>query len=406
MRADATRIDLDCRGSRPSTAERAAYTNRRTRRRDSRLNNSILLELHRAAGAQLGPGPDPVLVTCGDVPREYRAGCEGAALFDRTNRGSIEVIGAEAAAFLHRLLSNTVRTLRAGQGNRNLLLSSRGKVLADFDLELDTQSVRLSTQPGAASGLLKALDTYLFAEKLRLVDCTELSAPLDLAGPKARPIAEELLRAKLPADDHAWVDVVFGEHRLRASTLIVAGSNGLRIDGGPRAAPELWRALIGLGATPAGLAAEDSLRAEAAWAEPGVDIDENVYPQEARLERAFSLTKGCYIGQEVVAKIDTYGGLNKRMVALRLSDDVPVARGTRLWRLDDGEWRDLGVITTWAYSFVLDGGIALAFVKRRHQAPGTQFRVGDGPKTATVVPSPIRPSAVEVTGEFEAAPVA
>ncbi len=367
------------------------------------MNNSILIDLHRTAGAQLTPGATPLLVTYGDVPAEYGAGCDGAALFDRSDRGSIEVVGADAATFLHRLLANTVRTLKSGEGNRNLLLSSRGKVLAAFDLELESDRVRLSTEPGATAGLLKALDTYLFAEKLRLVDRTELSAPLELAGAKAKEIAESLLNTKLPAEDHAWIDVACAEHTVRASRLVVAGSPGVRLDGGPLAAPYLWRALLERGATPAGIAAEDCLRAEACWAQPGVDIDENIYPQEARLERAFSLTKGCYIGQEVVAKIDTYGGLNKRLTALRVCDDEPLPRGTRLYRLDDGEWRDLGVLTSWAYSFVLDSGLCLAFVKRRHQAPGTEFRVGEGPRTAVVVASPVRPSAVPVSGDFEVA---
>ncbi len=342
-----------------------------------------------------------MLLTYGDVPAEYRAGCEGAALFDRTDRGSIDVVGAEAAPFLHRLLANTVRTLKSGEGNRNMLLSSRGKVLAIFDLQQAADRVRLSTEPEAAAGLIGALDTYLFAEKVKLVERSKDSAALDLAGPKAREIAQSLLGAELPARDHAWIDVDFEGTPVRASTQIVAGSPGVRLDGGPAIAMHLWDALVQRGATPAGLAAEDCLRAESSWAQPGVDIDENVYPQEARLERAFSLTKGCYIGQEVVAKIDTYGGLNKRLVALRVSNDEPLARGTRLSRLDDGEWRDLGVVTTWAWSFVLDAALALAFVKRRHQAPGTEFRVGEGPTTATVVASPVRPSAVEVTGERE-----
>ncbi len=393
--------ELPCRAlpwrlERPTLA--AAIALQRTR-----LNHCILIDLHRALGAQLSPGAMPLLVTYGDVPAEYRAGCDGAALFDRTDRGSIEVVGADAATFLHRLLANTVRTLKPGQGNDNLLLSSRGKVLAAFDLELESDRVRLSTQAGATPGLLKALDTYLFAEKLRLVDRTELSAPLELAGAKAKEVAESLLGATLPVDDHAWIDVAFAEHKVRASRLVVAGSPGVRLDGGPLAAPALWRGLIERGATPAGLAAEDCLRAEACFAKPGVDIDENVYPQEARLERAFSLNKGCYIGQEVIAKIDTYGGLNKRLTALRISDDEPLTRGTRLYRLDDGEWRDLGVLTTWAYSFVLDSGLGLAFVKRRHQAPGTEFRVGDGPRTAVIVPLPVRPSAVPVSGDFEVA---
>src|SRR6185295_10652652 len=181
----------------------------------------------------------------------------------------------------------------------------------------------------------------------------------------------------------------------------VAGSPGLRLDAGPARVTALWRALVEAGAQPAGRIAHDSLRAEALSAEPLVDIDENVYPQEARLESAFSLDKGCYIGQEVVAKIDTYGGLNKRLVALRISHDDPVPRGTRLFRDEGGEVRDLGVVTSWAYSFVLDSGLALAYVKRRHQAPGTQFTLGDSAATATIVPLPVRQGAITVTGEFE-----
>ena len=86
---------------------------------------------------------------------------------------------------------------------------------------------------------------------------------------------------------------------------------------------------------------------------------------------------------------------------MKISHDDPLVHGTRLHRLDDGEWRDLGVITSWAYSFVLDTGLALAYVKRRHQAVGTEFRVGEGPATAVIVPLPVRANAVPVTGEFE-----
>ncbi|MFT5197745.1 MAG: folate-binding protein YgfZ [Planctomycetota bacterium] len=118
-----------------------------------------------------------------------------------------------------------------------------------------------------------------------------------------------------------------------------------------------------------------------------MDIDDTIYPQEANLQDAFSLTKGCYIGQEVVAKIDTYGGLNKRILLLK-APDSPVAAGTRLMRQTagpDSEWRDLGVVTTWTYSFATDHGVVLAYVKRKHQAQGTEFRLGDGPDTATIL---------------------
>jgi folate-binding protein YgfZ len=159
--------------------------------------------------------------------------------------------------------------------------------------------------------------------------------------------------------------------------------------------------LVEAGARPAGIIARDILRVEAGQAVYGEDIDESVYPQEARLENAFSLTKGCFIGQEVVAKIDTYGGLNKRLVGLKISHDDPIVPGTRLLRTEDGEQRDLGVITSWAYSFVLDTGLALGYVKRRHQKPGTRFQVGESGATAEIVPIPVRSGAVPVTGEFE-----
>ncbi len=120
----------------------------------------------------------------------------------------------------------------------------------------------------------------------------------------------------------------------------------------------------------------------------GADVDAQVYPQEAGLMDAFALDKGCYVGQEVVAKIDTYGGLNKRLLTLRIDHSDPLRRGTQLFCTEDGERRELGLVTSWAYSFALDTGLALAYVKRRHQDPGTTFEL-EGGGHATVVPPPL-----------------
>jgi folate-binding protein YgfZ len=378
----------------------------------SAMERSILTEVHRAAGAVLSRDEPPRLLTYGDVPAEYLAAQEGCALFDRTDRGLLRVSGPEATAFLHRLLANAVLGLGPGRGNRNLLLSPKGKVRFDFDLSIEPERILLSTPPGQAAELARALDTYLFAEKVQIAERTAEHAPLEVCGPRAAEVVRTVVELeRLPREVDA------GEHRGERETLAgrfedaqvivtalpVAGSSGLRLDGGPAVAEPLWEALRAAGARPCGHVARESLRVEAGAAEPGVDVDEQVYPQEARLERAFSLEKGCYIGQEVVAKIDTYGGLNKRLVALRVAGDDPVARGTRLWREEAGELRDLGVATSWAYSFALESGLVLAYVKRRHQAPGTTFRLGDaerGPE-AIIVPLPVRANAVPPTGELE-----
>jgi len=197
-----------------------------------------------------------------------------------------------------------------------------------------------------------------------------------------------VLGADAPPEAHAFADVPWRGGAVRVTALPVAGAPGLRLDGGPELAPALWSALREAGAVPAGIVARDFARIERGAALTGVDVSEDVYPEEAGLTDAFSLEKGCYIGQEVVAKIDTYGGLNKRLLVLRVSHDDPVAPGTRLLRTEDGEERDLGVVTSWGYSFTLDAGLVLGYVKRRHQEPGTTFQLGDTGASATIVPPP------------------
>jgi folate-binding protein YgfZ len=353
------------------------------------MQRSPLLELHRTRGVRLGARPEspehatPLLF--GDVPAEYRAGREGAALFDTTDRGRLSIHGAESTDFLHRLLANHVRPLAVGDGNANLLLSPKGKVLFDFELTRHADHFELSTGPGRAAPLLAALERYHFAEKLRLEDTSPEHAPLELLGPRAPNVAEGAAGRTLQLAPFAWRDLPWRGGSLRVQT--VAGGIW-RLDAGAQLAPQLWDALREGGAVPAGLVARDSLRVEAGRALYGVDVDENVYPQEAGLEGAFALDKGCYVGQEVVAKIDTYGGLNKRLLTLRVEHSDPVPRGTPLMREEGDTRRELGLVTSWAYSFALDTGLVLGYVKRSHQAPGTVFDLGSSGARATVVLPP------------------
>ncbi len=359
------------------------------------MQHSPLRELHESAGARLRPleaGGD--VVTYGDVPAEYAAGARaGALLLDRTTRGLLSIAGSDATDFLHRILANEIKTLEPGQGNRNMLLTGKGKVIQLFDLASLGEGYLLSTDPGQAESLREALDMFLFAEDIQLSDESASHAPLELVGPDAAKV----LAATFPDFDseiqteHAGQFVPFhwGESEEAAMTRItplpVAGRPGWRIETEPDHVATLWQLLQDQGATPGGLVAFDSLRAESVAGVFGQEITGDVYPQEARLEDAFSLSKGCYIGQEVVAKIDTYGGLNKRLFRLRVSHDDPVAPGTRLMRsIDGGEPRDLGVVTTWAYSFEADGGVVLGYVKRKHQEAGTEFMLGESGATATL----------------------
>lgn len=386
------------------------------------MKSSTLIKQLAERGARITTGPiGETLLTFGDVPGEYRAATQAAVVFDQTDRGLVTVSGKDATDFLHRITANRIKGLEPGCGNANLLLTGKGKVVEMFDLTFigPDEGYLLSTPPGRAASLKTALDMYLFTEDVELGDETERHAPLVVIGPKANTCALRALAALggdsiLESDlevltDHSSKDLALRGSTLRITSLPTAGRSGLRmelfgLEGAAlvSATRELWQAVTQAGATPGGLALFDILRAEACIPAFGIDIDDTIYPQEARLEPAFSLEKGCYIGQEVVAKIDTYGGLNKRLCALQTGDD-PIPRGTRLWREDpERGWRDLGIVTTWAWSFALDTGLALAYVKRRHQDPGAEFHLapeGAEPETiaaaqtATLVETPLEPAA-------------
>lgn len=349
---------------------------------------SRLEALHLAENARLAaPGaPLPVLLHK-SVPAEYEAAAKAWAVIDRSTLGSLAITGKDATAFLIRILAGPVRTLEPGQGGRNMLLSGKGKVQHLFDMAAIEGGYLCTTAPGMTQGLMTGLDMYLFGEDLKLEDQGSDLAHLDVLGPEAPAKLAALVGTDLPTGDHVHDTIDWQGQPVTITSMSIAGHPGYRLATHPDSLAALWTALTSAGATPAGLAAYDALRAETLTAQWGVDIDDTVYPQEANLQDAFSLTKGCYIGQEVVAKIDTYGGLNKRLLLLK-APDAPVPAGTRLMRQSDGpdsEWRDLGVVTTWTYSFSADHGVVLAYVKRKHQEQGTEFRLGEGPDTATIL---------------------
>lgn len=353
------------------------------------MEGSPLLARHRALGLRLAARPEaPASATplfFAPPPAEYAAARAGAALLDESDRERLLVRGKDALDFLHRLLANHVKRLTVGTGNRNALLTPKGKVQFLFECLRQEDGFALELPPGTARPLAETLERFHFSEAVTFEDRSASAAPLVLAGPAARAQLERVLG---PLELPPPLALGRASFAGRPLALLVLGPTRFRLDAGPEGVVALWDALVAAGATPCGLVVRDSLRVEAGEALFGVDVDEQVYPQEANLAEAFALDKGCYIGQEVVAKIDTYGGLNKRLCTLQVEPSDPVARGTKLYRVEEGERRELGLVTSWAYSFAHDAGLVLAYVKRRHQDPGTEFELGEGQARARLLPAP------------------
>lgn len=358
-----------------------------TRRRMIGMNRLPLHDAHLAVGAKHGAagavcGWDLPL-DYGDAAGEYAAARTGAGLLDRGHHGVLEVTGRDRATFLHAMLSNEVASLVPGQGRAATFLDIHGKVQVVLTVLALEERVLLLVPPGLAEKTLADFDKYLFSEKAYFRDATGEFAMLLLAGPAA-PAMVEQLGGRLP-EETAWSHVA---GRLAGIEVRLArggeetGETEIWIVGAAADAGALWSATLGAGARPVGLTAAESLRLEAGSASFGHDVDETVLLPEIPSAHLVSYTKGCYIGQEVVVRIRDRGHVNRLLTGLRLDGAEVPGAGAEV-RIGD---EAVGRVTSATWSFGLEMPIALAFIRRRHAAPGTNVsvRAGERSLAATV----------------------
>ena len=297
---------------------------------------------------------------------EYERLREGAGLVDRSDRGKLLLTGAEAAEYLQGQVTNDVEALAPGQGCYAALLTHKGKVVADMRILRGPDWLLIDTEAHALAPLARNVDMYSIGRDVQLHDVTAERAILSLVGPAARAA----LDAEPPPEEHAWVE---GEHGLYVTTdlgvdVICAAGDADAV----RAA---------LGVEPVSLEAAELARIEAGRPRHGIDFDAETIPQEAGLnERAVSFTKGCYVGQETVARLHYKGKPNRHLRGLKLSEPGQPGDVVML-----GE-REVGRLRSTAVSPV-HGPIALSLI-RREAAPGAEVAVGSGANPAVVVEVP------------------
>jgi folate-binding protein YgfZ len=330
----------------------------------------------------------------GDTRAEYDAARQAAALFDLSHRGKVEVSGADAGGFLHNLTTNDVKGLPIGAGCEAFLTTATAKVvdhlfLYHVLLSGDREAYLLDLQPGRAEKLIQHLDRYVISESVEFADRTREFAQLHLAGPRAREVLEKALLDDVPELEPLQHMVrTFGasahSHVRRHDPLALPGYDVVCL----RAfAPTVWGLLARAGARPAGLEAYELLRVEAGTPAFGPDVDESRFVVEVgRGAQAICYTKGCYLGQEPIVMARDRGQVQRTLLGLVLSGDAPVPRGAKLFR--DG--KEVGVTGSSVVSPALGRPIALAYVRRGSQEPGTVVEVeaDNQRRPAEVVPLP------------------
>ncbi len=330
---------------------------------------------HAALGALFAQAAGRLVVrSYGDAAGEYRAGREAAGLVDLSERGLLEVSGPPRQSFLQGMLSNEVASLRPGQGCRAALLTPKGAVQALLRVLVEETAVALETDGERLALVQQTLEHHRVAAPVRLAP-REL-AILALVGPRA----DDVVRAAgglLPPDvAEAHVTAVLGGETLRVARARDLPGGGVVLHLPPAAAPAIFERLRGEGARPIGREALDALRVEGFRPWYGLDVSEaNLLHETGLLAECHSPTKGCYLGQEIVARLSARGAnVNKALRGLRLS--APAQAGDVI----TAEGREVGRVTTAALSPRL-GPIALGYVQRGHFAAGTAVAVAAQPAT-------------------------
>jgi folate-binding protein YgfZ len=319
----------------------------------------------------------------GDPAGEERAFNDGAALVDRCVRGAVLVDGPDALKYLQSLLSQDIDTLSDGQGTHTLLLQPQGKLDTDLRLLRVGDTAWLDCEVGAGEGLAASLRRFKIRIKAEIEDRTGRWGCLTLRGPAVAARVEAAGGPALPAQPHAhgpWRPGTGATRLVRADW--PGGPPGADVVGPVEELAGVWTALVAAGFTPAGLTAYEAARVRAGVPRQGLDIDEKTIPQEAFLEvDAVSFTKGCFLGQELVCRIDSRGHVNRLLRGLRIDEGgidttPPVGAGIVV-----GD-KEVGALTTVARSN--DGMVALGYVRREVELPADVLVRWDGGEARAV----------------------
>ena len=311
----------------------------------------------------------------------YAAAREGSAAFDLPDRALLSVTGPLRQKFLHNILSNDVASRAAGQGSRAALMDVKGHLLAFLRVLVDANEIQLEVAGGKAEAVEAALVHYRVAAPVRFARSD--AAVLALVGPRA---AEALgdggaALAGLAPESHVMVDVAGAPVRVVRGGDMPSAGHVLHV--APDRRDAVLAALQSRGAALVDRSTVDVLRIEDGrpWFGPDVTED-NLLHETGLVKEMHSPTKGCYVGQEVIARLEARGGnVNKLLRGLRLS--APCAAGDAI----QVAGKDVGRVTSAGVSPSL-GAIAMGYVHRSAAEPGTQVDVGAA--TGTVARLPLR----------------
>ena len=339
-----------------------------------------LQTLQTTTGAIFDPAETSAPLTFSNDAAALKAIQTGVAVVDRSHWGRIRVADGDRLRFLHNQTTNDFQILKPGQGCEAVFVTSTGRTIDLVAAYVCEDSVLLLTSPTLQQNLIDWMDRYIFfADQVKLTDVTQETAAFTVLGPKSDALVEKLGAAALiGSPDASHQTIEFADQAIR-----VAVGSGLTIPGYTLIAPTelaapLWQTLTAAGAEPLGERAWNQLRIEQGRPMPGLELTTDYNPLEAGLWRTLSFSKGCYIGQETIARLNTYQGVKQQLWGVKLDAIAPPGAIISI-----GETK-VGKLTSVAETAA--GYIGLAYIRTKAGGQGLKVQVGDTAGEITDIP--------------------
>ena len=313
---------------------------------------------------------------------EYWTVRRAVGLADISHLGRLKITGKDRISFLNGLLTNDISQLKENAGQRSALLNSKARVLADLHLYAQPDSLLVDTGESPASHVKEILDRFIITEDVQVQDSSQDLVHVTVQGPKSAQAIKEVLGAEAQ-------DLKQLEQKTLGPSIIISrdrtGQSGYDIILPTLEAEPVWQGFLlhggDIGLNPVGSQALEILRLEAGYPKYATDVDENTIILEAGFKDAINFNKGCYLGQEVVARATHIGRVNKQLVRLEVETKDSVSPRSKL--TSDG--REAGFITSAAFSPGLGKVASLGYANREFAKEGTRVNVQSGETSLSAV---------------------
>lgn len=339
----------------------------------------LLHNFHSARGAIFREQTGQECVgSYGSTESEYLALTKGSALIDLSFRSRLCLLGSDREKFLHGQVTNEVLRLKTGQGTYAALVTAKGKLESDLYIYKLSDELLLDFEPGLTSRISSRLEKYIIAEDVQIVDVAPHYGLLSLQGPgAAAALRASAIAPEIPDSPLHWTKTTTPSGDLYIVNNGRYGTTGFDLFI-PNPELESTAAKLSASSQWIGLDACEIARIENAIPRFGIDMNENNLAPEALGENAISYAKGCYIGQEVIARIRTYGQVAKALRLIRLPAELQnlPSPGTKLFK----NGKEIGQLTSSTLSPLHGSKVALAYVRKEANSPGEtlQFGAPDG----------------------------